>query len=171
MHMDLLYGEDAHSEDIQDPSDDEAFNLSTSDIKYHLHKDALREVFRGPRNLRADLEALSERLSKFHQLKIKEMETVVNALERSGFHSTSPLSLSHTSQFIKGLAQTGRHIQQLLVEQLGRQVGSGEARDASCDVDRLVEKALEFMVDVDKLHFDLIKVLGGALKTTRNMSA
>jgi hypothetical protein len=169
MHMKLLYGEEVGSEDKKESSDGEQHNHDTTDIEDELRFGTLGEIFSGPRDVSAELEAIVIRLSNFHQPNIEELESMLNELEESG-DCDPGLSSCRISRNVKSLVRIGRIIRQDLEEHLGKQLGSEELREGCCNIDDLIKKALEFKVCVDRIYSDVTTMIEGALKVVEDKS-
>jgi len=170
MHMALLYPGEVGSEDIQNPSEEEQHNINTANLELKLCLSTFCEIWCGPRNTQADLEAVLKRLSEFHQPKIEEIERVFNVIEQRSTDSEPGLSSSLIWQEVKGLVQIGRCIKKILETQLGKQFGTVEAGERSRNVDLLITKALNFMEIVDRIHYQVTTMMNGVSKMLDNMS-
>lgn len=169
MHVHLLYEGEVSPEGIGNLLDKEQYSPNTADIDFKLRLGTLVEILSGPRNVRAELEAVSKHLSELYLPKIEEIAGLFNMLEGS-IDLVHGLSSSPISQAVKRLVQIGRGIRQSLEKQLGRQPGSEEWREECCDVDLLIKDALEFIVIVDKTYSDVTTLVDGISNMLENMS-
>ncbi len=56
-------------------------NIGTADIDRQVRYDTIREIFKGPRNIEADLEASAKQLSDYYQPKLERIERLFTILE------------------------------------------------------------------------------------------
>ena len=153
MHIDLLSRESVYAADIRQWPDTVQYDPKAGHHDLKAKIDTVNEMFNGPRNMQAELEAVLKQISQTHRPKIEEVENMLDSLE--GGLPGCDLSSSSIWKAVKGLVKIGGDIQQSLETRLGKQTGTKEPRGYNDDLDLLITEALEYMGFVDKIYSDI----------------
>lgn len=167
IHASLLPGS-ADFESTPDLRDEIQHSIDTARIDRKVRYDTIGEIFKGPRNTEADLEASVKQLSDYYQPKLENIEGLFTMLEESTSDSGPSLSSSQISQAVRSLVLVGRDIRQKVERELRNQPTSGKGKRVCSE--SLLNETLDFMAAVEWIDRTVWTLFEGVSKRVEDMS-
>lgn len=145
IHMDMLYKRNIGSTDVRCPSNEGRGKIKTAEIDSQLRFETLGEIYRGPRNAQADLEAILKHLSEIQQPEMETICSLFTLIAEAGPDSGSRLLSSDKGKVIQLLVPMSRNLKRGIERVLSNQLVNKVPINYDDDVNSLITAALDFM--------------------------